>query len=144
MDQRTPPDQILDYINQLKMSYSDLRKVYIFGSFVKGSSRKDSDIDMAMVFDEVKDTFDRQVKLMKVRRKYDLRIEPHVFRVADFNESHPLAAEMVRIITHGTHGRTRKEKNLGPGIRLPCLPWANPFVSICVICGQNFIHEFHK
>jgi uncharacterized protein len=95
MDQRTPPDQILDYINQLKMSYSDLRKVYIFGSFVKGSSRKDSDIDMAMVFDEVKDTFDRQVKLMKVRRKYDLRIEPHVFRVADFNESHPLAAEII-------------------------------------------------
>jgi uncharacterized protein len=48
-----------------------------------------------MVFDEVKDTFDRQVKLMKVRRKYDLRIEPHVFRVADFNESHPLAAEII-------------------------------------------------
>ncbi len=95
MDKRTSPDQILGYINQLKKSYSDLRKVYIFGSFAKGSSRKDSDIDMAMVFDEVKNTFDRQVQLMKVRRNYDLRIEPHVFRVADFNESHPLAAEII-------------------------------------------------
>lgn len=95
MDKRTAPDQILGYINQLKRSYSDLRKVYIFGSFVKGSAGKDSDIDMAVVFDEVADTFDRQVQLMKARRKYDLRIEPHVFRVADFNESHPLAAEIM-------------------------------------------------
>jgi uncharacterized protein len=73
----------------------DLRKVYIFGSFVKGSSRKDSDIDMAMIFDDVKDTFDRQVQLMKIRRNYDSRIEPHVFRLADFNKSYPLAAEIM-------------------------------------------------
>jgi uncharacterized protein len=95
MDQRKPPEQILGYINQLKRSYSDLRKVYIFGSFVKGSVRIDSDIDMAMVFDDVLDTFDRQVHLMKIRRQYDSRIEPHVFRVADFNNSHPLAAEIM-------------------------------------------------
>ncbi len=95
MDQRKPPEQILGYINQLKRSYSDLRKVYIFGSFVKGSFRKDSDIDMALVFDDVKDTFDRQVQLMKIRRNYDPRIEPHVFRLADFNKSHPLAAEIM-------------------------------------------------
>jgi len=95
MDKRAAPEQILGYINQLKMSYSDLRKVYIFGSFVKGSSRQDSDIDMALVFDDVKDTFDRQVQLMKIRRNYDSRIEPHVFRLADFNKSHPLAAEII-------------------------------------------------
>ncbi len=95
MDQRTPPEQILRYISQLKSSYSDLRKVYIFGSFAKGSSRQDSDIDMAMVFDDVTDTFDRQVQLMKLRRNYDTRIEPHVFRFADFNKSHPLAAEIM-------------------------------------------------
>ena len=95
MDKREAPDQILGYINQLKSSYSDLRKVYIFGSFVKGSSRKDSDIDMALVFDDVEDTFDRQVQLMKIRRNYDSRIEPHVFRLADFNENHPLAAEII-------------------------------------------------
>jgi len=95
MDKRAVPGQILGYINQLKMSYSDLRKVYIFGSFVKGSSRKDSDIDMALVFDDVKDTFDRQVQLMKIRREYDSRIEPHVFRLADFTKSHPLAAEIM-------------------------------------------------
>lgn len=93
MDQRKPPEQILGYTNQLKSSYSDLRKVYIFGSFAKGSARKDS--DMAMVFDDVKDTFDRQVQLMKLRRNYDPRIEPHVFRLADFNKSHPLVAEIM-------------------------------------------------
>ena len=95
MDKRAAPNQILGYVNQLKMSYSDLKKVYIFGSFVKGSFRKDSDIDMALVFDDVEDTFDRQVQLMKIRRNYDSRIEPHVFRLADFNKSHPLAAEIM-------------------------------------------------
>jgi len=69
--------------------------VYIFGSFAKGSSRKDSDIDLAIVFDDVADIFDLQVELMKIRRHYDSRIEPHVFRLADFDESHPLAGEII-------------------------------------------------
>ena len=98
MAQRTPPKAVLEYINRLKQTYSDLRKVYVFGSYVKGAASKDSDIDLAMVFGDVPDTFDLQVQLMKIRRQFDSRIEPHVFRAADFDKSHPLAGE---IITNG-------------------------------------------
>jgi predicted nucleotidyltransferase len=95
MAQRKPPKTVLEYINHLKKSYPDLRKVYMFGSFAKGSAGRDSDIDLAMVFDDVADSFDRQVQLMKIRRQYDARIEPHVFRVADFDKSNPLAEEII-------------------------------------------------
>lgn len=95
MAQRTPPKTVLEYINHLKRTYSDLRKVYMFGSFAKGAAGRDSDIDLAMVFDDVADTFDLQIQLMKIRRQYDSRIEPHVFRVADFDKSHPLAEEII-------------------------------------------------
>jgi predicted nucleotidyltransferase len=96
MAQRTPPKPVLDYIAQLRRTYPDLRKVYIFGSFVQDKARKDSDIDLAMVFDDVPDNFDRQVQLMKFRRQFDSRIEPHVFRVADFDTSNPLAGEIMK------------------------------------------------
>jgi hypothetical protein len=48
-----------------------------------------------MVFDNVPDNFDRQVQLMKFRRQFDSRIEPHVFRAADFDTSNPLAGEII-------------------------------------------------
>jgi hypothetical protein len=33
---------------------------------------------------------------MKLRRKIDTRIEPHPFKVEDFNESHPFAFEILK------------------------------------------------
>ncbi len=96
MAQRTPPKPVLDYVSELRRTYSDLRKVYIFGSFARGTLRKDSDIDLAMVFDHVPDNFDRQVQLMKLRRQFDSRIEPHVFRTADFDSSNPMAGEIIK------------------------------------------------
>ncbi len=95
MAQKTPPEPVLAYIRHLQKTYSDLQKVYMFGSFAKGAAGRDSDIDLAMVFGDVTDIFDRQVQLMKIRRQYDARIEPHVFRIADFDASHPLAGEIL-------------------------------------------------
>lgn len=95
MAQKTPPEPVLAYTRHLRKTYSDLQKVYMFGSFAKGTGGRDSDIDLAMVFGDVVDIFDRQVQLMKIRRQFDARIEPHVFRVADFDNSHPLAGEIL-------------------------------------------------
>ena len=95
MAQTKPPKSVLEYIKYLKRTFPDLKKVYIFGSYTKGSSGIDSDIDIAMIFDEVPDSFDLQVQLMKMRRQYDTRIEPHVFRAADFEVSDPLAGEIL-------------------------------------------------
>ncbi|MFO7727450.1 MAG: nucleotidyltransferase domain-containing protein [Desulfonatronovibrio sp.] len=95
MAQNRPPQKILKYIKHLRKSYPGLKKAYIFGSFAKGSSGSDSDIDIALVFDTVADAFDLQIELMKIRRKYDSRIEPHVFRISDFDKSHPMAGEVI-------------------------------------------------
>jgi len=96
MAQRNPPQSVLNYVRYLRKIYSGIEKVYIFGSYAKGLAGKDSDIDIAVVFDDVADPFDLQVQLMKIRRKYDSRIEPHVFRSADFEETYPLVAEIMK------------------------------------------------
>jgi len=69
--------------------------VFLFGSCVKGTADDNSDIDMAFVFDTFADSFDLQVELMKMRRKFDTRIEPHPFRETEFNSSHPFANEII-------------------------------------------------
>lgn len=96
MAQRKPPQSVLDYINHIKKHYADVQKVYMFGSYAKEYAHVDSDIDIAVVFNKVLDSFDLQVELMKLRRRYDIRIEPHVFKAADFTESHPLADEILK------------------------------------------------
>ncbi|MDA3915725.1 MAG: nucleotidyltransferase domain-containing protein [Deltaproteobacteria bacterium] len=85
-----------NYINFIKKIDPNVQKAYIFGSYVKGTMQKDSDIDLAIIFKKLDDTFDMQVKLMKLRRKFDTRIEPHAFRESDFKISNPLANEILK------------------------------------------------
>jgi len=47
------------------------------------------------VFKEFPDSFDMQVELLKLRRKFDTRIEPHPFRASDFISANPLASEIL-------------------------------------------------
>jgi len=76
----------------------DFKKVILFGSYVKGNQHKDSDIDIAIIFSDYNNRFDRQFELMKLTRKVDSRIEPHPFREKDFEISNPFVNE---IITYG-------------------------------------------
>ena len=74
-----------------------LRQIFLFGSTAAGTAREDSDIDIAVVAedftgDAVEDTF----RLMKSRRRIDLRIEPHAFLPSDFHMGNPFAAEIMR------------------------------------------------
>ena len=85
-----------EYVDFLRKKDPNIIKAYIFGSYVKGTIREDSDIDLAIIFKKLTDTFDMQVQLMKLRRKFDTRIEPHAFREADFQISNPLANEILK------------------------------------------------
>ncbi len=52
-------------------------KVYIFGSYAKGTFREDSDIDVAIVVNHMEgDYFAIHPLLWKLRRQIDDRIEP--------------------------------------------------------------------
>ena len=96
MDKKHAPEAAIRYAVFLKENTPGIKKIYVFGSFAKGTSHDNSDIDMAIVFDHLTDSFDMQVELMKIRRKFDTRIEPHPFSEADFAASNPLANEIIR------------------------------------------------
>ena len=73
----------------------NVQKAYLFGSYAKGTIKEDSDIDLAIIFKNFDNSFDTQVQLMKLRRKFDTRIEPHPFRESDFQTSNPFANEIL-------------------------------------------------
>ncbi|MFO7930576.1 MAG: nucleotidyltransferase domain-containing protein [Desulfosalsimonas sp.] len=95
MDQGRPPESVLRYVEYLKKTFPDIKRAYMFGSYVKGSAGGESDIDIAVIFDDFEDSFDLQVELMKLRREFDSRIEPHVFRDNEFDKSYPFAEEIM-------------------------------------------------
>jgi len=95
MDKRKAYKIAKEYTEFLRINKPSLKKVFLFGSYVKGTADDNSDIDMAIVFETFANSFDIQVELMKMRRKFDTRIEPHPFREVDFNSSDPFAKEVL-------------------------------------------------
>jgi len=94
-------DQIIDttiikYLKLIKERFSDIEKVYLFGSYAKGKSTDDSDIDVALIFTKLDDSnrFDIQVQLMILAAQIDSRIEPHPISHEDFNSGNPFVAEI--------------------------------------------------
>jgi len=71
-----------------------VRKTYLFGSYAKGTEREESDIDIAIVLGNMSDFYETQMQLMRIRRKIDLRIEPHPISEKDFNDLNPFAFEI--------------------------------------------------
>ena len=71
-----------------------VKKAYLFGSFAQGKEREESDIDIALVLENMPDFFAAQRLLMKLRRQIDLRIEPHPIKEQDFNSANPFASEI--------------------------------------------------
>ena len=82
------------YIDSLSNKYVILQ-AFLFGSFAKGTNHEDSDIDVAIVVKNVSDIIDTQIDMMKLRRKIDLRIEPHPFLFSDFNIENPVVNEIL-------------------------------------------------
>ena len=80
MVKRKAPETAIKYISFLRKKGPKPTKAYLFGSYAKGMADIDSDIDLAIIFEDFPDTFDMQVQLMKLRRKFDTRIEPHHHR----------------------------------------------------------------
>jgi uncharacterized protein len=96
MVKRKTPETAIKYINFLRKRDPKIKKAYLFGSYAKGNPGLNSDMDIAIVFEDFSDSFDMQVELMRLRRKFDTRIEPHPFRATDFNLSNPIANEILK------------------------------------------------
>ena len=87
---------IAKYLDLIKKQFTDIEKVYLFGSYAKGKSTEDSDIDVALIFSNLDDSkrFDIQVQLMMLAAQIDSRIEPHPISHADFDSGNPFVIEI--------------------------------------------------
>ncbi len=83
------------YIDAISTKYVILQ-AFMFGSFAKETNHSESDIDVAIVIKNVSDIIDIQIDMMKLRRKVDLRIEPHPFAITDFNIENPVVYEILK------------------------------------------------
>jgi predicted nucleotidyltransferase len=79
MDKKEIKVIIEKYINEIN-KLLEIQKVYLFGSYANGTQRPDSDIDIGIFTDKIKeDYFEVIKKLYSIRRLVDVRIEPHLF-----------------------------------------------------------------
>ncbi len=84
------------YVEKICENYK-VYAIILFGSYAKGTQREDSDIDIAIVTDDIgSDITDEELKLMRLRRKIDTRIEPHIIRVKEYkNAETPFIQEII-------------------------------------------------
>ena len=73
----------------------NIQSAYIFGSYANKKFNENSDIDLAIILNNLSNSFTTQIQLMKLSRKFDSRIEPHPIDETDFNLSNPFANEIL-------------------------------------------------
>ncbi len=90
--------KVKEYIESVAKQQPGLVSAYLFGSYAKNMDQSESDIDVALVIDELSDSdrFDTQVRLMLLAAKIDNRIEPHPISKHDLNSNNPFAVEIRR------------------------------------------------
>jgi predicted nucleotidyltransferase len=95
MDKET--DNIIrQYISSVAAQTPGFVTAYLFGSFARNKQRPESDIDIALIIDNLQDSdkFDIQVQLMLLASKFDPRIEPHPLSRQDMLSENPFAHEI--------------------------------------------------
>ncbi|MFH1192264.1 MAG: nucleotidyltransferase domain-containing protein [bacterium] len=85
-----------EYINILKKDKLPINKIIVFGSQVKKTARKDSDIDVCVISSKFKDNFKALHYLLMKSYEVDGTIEPHPYHPKDFIEDDPLVWEIKR------------------------------------------------
>lgn len=90
-------DKIRKFISALPGHGIRAQEVYLFGSYAKGTQTEMSDIDVAVVSQDLsEDRFEELVRLLRISSGIDSRIEPVPFRPEAFVDEDPLAWEIKR------------------------------------------------
>ena len=86
------------YIHTVLNQQPDLLSAYIFGSYARNNQRAESDIDIALVIDNLtdKNRFDTQVRLMLLASDIDNRIEPHPISKEELQSNNPFVLEILK------------------------------------------------
>ncbi len=76
MDKKEIDRKLKKYISIVKKEYSP-KKIVLYGSYARGNYTEYSDIDVAVVVEEIKGDFLELItRLYKLRRNIDTKIEP--------------------------------------------------------------------
>jgi uncharacterized protein len=95
MDKKTD-NNIRKFITTVANQTPGFVTAYLFGSFAKNIESPDSDIDIALIIDDLMDSdrFDVQVQLMLLSSRFDPRIEPHPISRQDMISDNPFIHEI--------------------------------------------------
>ncbi len=86
---------IIRFVKKIRESDINIQKVYLFGSFAKGTNDEWSDIDIAVISADFSgNRFDDSIKLRMIASDIDKRIEAIPFTPGDFSINDPLAWEI--------------------------------------------------
>ncbi|MCU0287414.1 MAG: nucleotidyltransferase domain-containing protein [Acidobacteria bacterium] len=65
------------FINELKKENIIVKKVFLFGSYARGTQRKDSDIDIAIIIESNgEEQIDKKINPWKYAARVDTRLAP--------------------------------------------------------------------
>jgi len=74
------------YIDEISKHYK-IDYVVLFGSYAKGTNHENSDIDIAIISNDITDVFDDMAKLMSLTWGINTKIEPHPIKTENFKEN---------------------------------------------------------
>jgi len=90
---------VQQYIADVKKAMP-IDKVYMYGSYAKGTQREDSDVDICFFSNsfESKRSLDVLTELFYLKTKYDkyLFIQPNAFPTSELNNDNPFVKEILR------------------------------------------------
>ena len=99
VDTQTLDRSIESYIADVKQTIP-LDKVYLFGSYAKGTPHEWSDVDLCFfsTYFEGKNSVDMMTTLFNIALKYNPAIcfEPHVFPTSELENDNPFVKEIIR------------------------------------------------
>ena len=87
MDKNAIIDKVMRYAD-LVCNYFPVQKIILYGSYVKGTAKEYSDIDVAVVVDKIEGDFlEAEARLFNLTRDIDVSIEPVLFEIGDADPS---------------------------------------------------------
>jgi len=90
-------DEARRYANEVR-HHLPVDKVYLFGSYAKGTADELSDVDICFFLRdyEGKERVDMGIHLLRIARNYTAYFEPHVFETAELERKNPFVNEIIQ------------------------------------------------
>jgi predicted nucleotidyltransferase len=100
VDYETVNRAVKSYVAEVKAAIP-IDKVYLFGSYAKGTANEYSDVDICFFSKSFEDDQDEDIflKLFRLKRKYAreaVYIEPHTFATYQLYNDNPFVKEVLR------------------------------------------------